>query len=197
VTSVELDPRARAIHVKGSAIAARLRYVRETHGEAASAMLLGALEPAHRQLVDDNILPSAWVPYTLFVDLNVTADRLFGVSDLQLCYAMGRYSAEVNLPTLYKLFYKLGSPLFIFDKAASVWDLHYDSGKLVPVPEAPDAVRLKLLAFGAPHRAHCLSVLGWAVKSAELSGAEIRYAEEERCRTRGDAACEIAIRWRK
>ena len=189
--------RARAMHVKGSAIAARLRWVCEHHAEAGLARLLAELEPEHRRLVEDKILASAWVPYRLFVDLNVSADRLFGTGDLQLCYTMGRYSAETNLPTLYKLFYKLGSPLFIFDKAASVWELHYDSGKLVPVPEGPDAVRLKMLAFGAPHRAHCLSVLGWAVKSAELSGAEIHYAEEERCRTRGDASCEIAVRWRK
>jgi hypothetical protein len=196
VTAIEVDPRARSMHVKGSAISARLKYVRDLHGEAGFAMLLGAVEPAHRTLIEDRILNSAWVPYSLFLDLNVTADRLFGRGDLRLCYEMGRYSAETNLPTLYKLFYKLGSPLFIFDKAASVWDLHYDSGKLAPVSDGAGSIHLRLLDFGAPHRAHCLSVLGWAVKSAEISGAELLYAEEDRCRTKGAAVCELTLRWR-
>lgn len=196
MTAIGLDPRALSMHVKGSAISARLKYVRQHHGDAGYAMLLGAMEPAHRALIEDRVLASAWAPYALFVDLNVTADRLFGRGDLRLCYEMGRYSAELNLPTLYKLFYKLGSPLFIFDKAASVWDLHYDSGKLAPVSDGPGTIHLRLLEFGAPHRAHCQSVLGWAVKSAEISGAEILYAEEDRCRTKGAAVCELTLRWR-
>ena len=37
----------------------------------------------------------------------------------------------------------------------------------------------------SPHRAHCLSVLGWAAKSIELSGSKVTLAEETRCRTCG------------
>lgn len=55
--------------------------------------------------------------------------------------------------------------------------------------------RLVLSDFGLPHRAHCLSVLGWARKSVELAGATVTYAEEERCRTLGHKDCELVLRW--
>jgi hypothetical protein len=141
------------------------------------------------------MLPHQWEPYDAFVDVNVTADRLFGKGDLELCFEMGRYGAEVNLPTLYRIFYRLGSPLFIFRKAARVWDVHYDSGRIVPVQDDERVIRVKILDFERPHRAHCLSVLGWAARSVEMSGATLIRAEEEKCRTRGDGACEMVCAW--
>ncbi|MCC6554149.1 MAG: hypothetical protein IT372_14180 [Polyangiaceae bacterium] len=182
-------------NVKGAAVTARVRFVRERFGEGALADLLGALQPDARAAIEERILPQAWVPYDLYIDLNVAIDRLFGAGDLRLCYELGRYSAEVNLPTLYKLFYRLGTPMFVFEKAARVWRLHYDSGVLVPIEEGPKLVRLRVEDFQRPHRAHCLSVLGWAAKSIELSGGTVLRAEEERCRTRGDRACEHSLRW--
>jgi hypothetical protein len=182
--------------VKGSAITSRIRYVRDRFGEGALRRLKLALTDAHRVQLDGKVLPHAWVPYDLFVAVNVEIDKLFGQGDLMLCREMGRYSAEVNLPTLYRIFYKLGTPMFIFGKAARLWQVHYDSGQLVPVQEGPNRVRLRIEDFAEPHRAHCLSVLGWAEQSVEISGAEVIDGREDKCRTRGDTACELVIEWK-
>jgi hypothetical protein len=183
------------IHVKGSAISARIRYIREKHGEDGLRAVLESLSPEDRAALEGRVLASAWVSYDLFVKLNVAADRKFGRGDYRVCYEMGKYSAEVNLPSIYKLFFRFGSPLFIFRKAARVWDVHYDSGRLVPMQDGPAAVRLRVEEFAQPHRAHCMSVLGWAVKSIELSGSTVTYAEEESCRLRGGTHCEFTLRW--
>ena len=183
--------------VKGSAVTSRVRYVRERFGEAAYRRLRDALPPAESELLDGRVLPSGWVPYSLFLSVNVEADRLFGKGDLALCFEMAKFGAEVNLPTLYRLFYRFNKPRFIFEQAARLWDVHYDTGRLVPVSDAdPSTMCIRIEAFEQPHPAHCLSVLGWAVRSVELSGATVTGYAEERCRTRGDDACELRIRWR-
>jgi hypothetical protein len=184
-------------NVKGSAVTSRVRFVRERFGEAAYRRLRDALPPAESELLDGRILPSGWAPYSLFIAINVEADRLFGQGDLALVFEMARYGAEVNLPTLYRLFYRFNSPRFIFEQAAKLWSVHYDSGRLVALPEDdPGAMRIRIEAFDQPHPAHCLSVLGWAVRSVELSGATVTGYAEERCRNRGDDACELHVRWR-
>jgi hypothetical protein len=183
-------------NVKGAAITARLRFVRERHGDAGLRRLLDEVSPAARAALDARVLPQAWVPYDHFVEVAVTADRLFGRGDLALCQEMGRHAAEVNLPTLYRIFYRLGSVQYILRKAAQLWSVHYDSGQLAAMEEGAGATRLEIVAFERPHRAHCLSVLGWAARSIELSGGTVLKAEEERCRTRGDESCEIVLRWR-
>ncbi len=181
--------------VKGSAILARLHYVETKHGPDALAAIEDTLSAEHRQLLRGGLLAHEWAPFDLFVEINVEIDRRHGKGDLALCVEMGRYGAGANLPTLYKIFYRLGTPMFIFHKAARLWEVHYDSGRLVPVPEGKGAARLRILDFERPHRAHCLSVLGWATKSLELSGSRVVRAEEERCRTRGDGGCELALQW--
>lgn len=184
------------VDVKGSAITARVRYVRERHGEQGYRKLLDALEAQHRKIIQARVLPHAWAPFSLFVDVNVQTDALFGTGDLALCREMGRYSAEVNLPTLYRIFYKLGTPSFIIRKAARLWDVHYSSGRLA-VEDTEDGANLRIEEFATPHRAHCQSVLGWAERSVELSGGKVTYAEEEQCRTRGDRACLVVARWQR
>ena len=182
--------------VKGSAITARIRFVRERFGESGYRRVHDALSPEHRALLDARVLPHAWVPYDFFIALNVEIDRMFGAGDLASCVEMGRFAADVNLPTLYRIFYKLGSPLYIMQKAAKVWAVHYDSGELQAAEDGPNAVRLRIDGFAEPHRAHCLSVLGWAARSIEISGATLLSADEPLCRARGEEACEMILKWR-
>jgi hypothetical protein len=182
--------------VKGSAVTSRVRYVRERFGEAAYRRLRDSLTPEHRELLDGRVLPHAWVPYSLFIAVNIEADRMFGKGDFALCFEMAKYGAETNLPTLYRIFYRLNTPQFIFNKAARLWEVHYDSGRLVPLDEGASMMRIRIEDFAEPHPAHCISVLGWAVRSVELSGATVTGYAEERCRTRGDTVCEMRISWR-
>jgi hypothetical protein len=181
--------------VKGIAVASCLRFVRDRYGEEGLQRLKAALRPEHRAMVDGHVLPHAWAPFELILDLNVEADRLFGAGDLQLCLELGRAAANASLPTIFKLFYRLGSPSLLLDKAPKLWSAHYDSGRLVIVANAERNARLRIEEFDTPHRAQCLAVMGWALEAIEMSGARVREAEETLCRTRGDPCCEYAASW--
>ncbi|HEY8431858.1 MAG TPA: hypothetical protein VIL20_25950 [Sandaracinaceae bacterium] len=180
--------------VKGSAITSRVRFVRERAGEHAYRAVRAALSPRSRAHLEAGVLPHAWVPFELFVELNQVIDAQLGAGDLALCREMGRYGAQVNLPTLYRIFYRLGSLPFILRKAARLWEVHYDSGRL-EVFAGDGEARLVIADFETPHRAHCLSVLGWAEGAGELSGVRVVDAREVACRTRGDDRCELCLRW--
>lgn len=186
------------VQVKGSAVTARLRFVRDLYGEPGVKHVKEALEPRHRAAIDRRVMPHDWVPFDLFVGLSTEVDRLYGKGDLELCREMGRFAAKVNLPTLYRIFYALGSPGFIIGRAVRVWDVHYDSGRIsadVERVQRSERALLTLRDFATPHRAHCLSVLGWAERSVELSGGRLVEASETTCRTRGDDACRFVVSW--
>ncbi len=186
-------------NIKGSAITARMRYVRELYGEPGVRRLREALAPEHRKRIEEKVMPHDWVPLELFINLCTEIDRLYGRGDLALCRELGRFAAKVNLPTLYRIFYALGSPKFIISRAIRVWEVHYDSGKIdAAFEEKPplEKATLTLRDFATPHKAHCLSVLGWVERSVELSGGEISDASETTCRTKGDDACRFVVTYR-
>ncbi len=101
----------------------------------------------------------------------------------------------MNLPTLYRVFFRFGSVPYIMGKATAVWSEHYDSGRAYTREVAPNDVAVVVEGFGAPHRAHCLSVLGWVESSVTLTGARVIAGEEAACRLRGAPACEMRVRY--
>lgn len=133
--------------------------------------------------------------FDAFIDVNVVADRLHGKGDLALCREMGAWAAAATLPRVFRFFYRFGSPMFLFERAAKLWSAHYDTGRMETRREPDGTMYLSIYDFGRPHRSHCLSVLGWVTRSIELSGAKVNSAGEKRCRLRGDECCELVAHW--
>jgi hypothetical protein len=182
-------------NVKGSALASRVLWVRLERGEAGLARLVARASPALRATIERGVEKARWYPFEQFIELNLAIDQLFGNGDLALVRQLGRYGADANLTTIYRLFFKVGTVHWILGRAVRLWDAHYDSGRMGVVPRGPTSALLRIHAFATPHPAHCLSVLGWCERSIELSGGKHPVMEETRCRTRGDELCQIKATW--
>ena len=68
--------------------------------------------------------------------------------------ALGRYGADANLTTIYRLFFKVGTVHWILGRAVRLWSAHYDSGYLEVVTRGPEGAvaahpRLRDAAPGA------------------------------------------------
>jgi hypothetical protein len=181
--------------VKGSALASRILWVELGHGDAGVSRLLHQCTPGLRSSLDDGIAKAKWYPFEQFVELNVTIDRLFGNGDLALVRELGRAGADATLTTIYRLFYKLGSVQWILARGVRLWSAHYDSGVCEVATRGAKGAVIRVVGFATPHRAHCLSVIGWIERSIELSGGRRPVIDESKCRTRGDDCCQLDIVW--
>jgi hypothetical protein len=182
-------------NVKGSALASRLLWVRLNHGEAGLARVTADGSAALRAVAEAGAVHARWYPLEVFVELNTALDRLFGAGDTALIRELGRYSADANLTTIYRLFYKVGTVRWILSRGPRLWGVHYDAGSLVIRYLGAHEVELEIVDFPTPHRAHCLAVMGWAERSIELSGGEQVTTHEVGCRANGDLRCRFRLRW--
>jgi hypothetical protein len=182
-------------NVKGSAIESRVLWVRLHHGEDGVRKLCEVLSPEARAIVRQPPHKATWYPFPVFVELNEKIDKVFGKGDLSIVTELGRHGADANLTTVYRLFYMAGTPKWILDRASRLWDLHYDSGRLVLTRYPGNEIEARIVGFATPHITHCLSVFGWCQRSLELSGARDVDAAEIKCRTRGDAECVFHVTW--
>lgn len=182
-------------NVKGSALASRVLWVQLGHGEAGMQRLVGQCSPDLRHSIEKGIQKAQWYPFEQFIELNEVIDRLFGNGDLGLVKELGRFGADANLTTIYRLFYKVGTVHWILGRAVRLWSAHYDSGFLEVMTRGPKTTVMRIRGFDTPHRAHCLSVIGWCERSIELSGGKTVETNEPLCRTRGDELCQLEATW--
>jgi hypothetical protein len=183
-------------NVKGTAFSSRLLWVRLNRGQEGLERLAAAVTAPLAQVLREGAVMSKWYPFEQFVELNLAIDRMYGRGDLSLIRGLGRHGADANLTTIYRLFYKVGTVKWILARASRLWGLHYDSGTLHLDMYPGREVGLRIEEFESPHPAHCLSVLGWAERSIELSGGTDVKIAEVACRTRGGPACRFRASWR-
>lgn len=182
-------------NVKGSALSSRVLWVQLNHGAAGIDRLLPQCSTDLRANIEAGISKARWYPFAQFIELIVTIDRLFGKGDLSLVRELARHGADANLTTIYRLFYKVGTTHWILGRAVRLWSAHYDSGYLEVLTRGPRTAVLKIRGFDTPHEVHCISVLGWAQRSIELSGGKHVKSVETKCRTRGDEYCQLESSW--
>ena len=181
-------------NVKGSALATRVTWVGLNHGQGGLDRLCAQVSPELAREVRAGIAVARWYPFEQFVELVRAIDRVFGKGDGALTHELGRYGADAALTTIYRLFYRVGTVRWVMARAARLWHLHYDAGKL-ELREHPDTIELVISEFPTPDCTHCGSVRGWAERSIELSGGEAVQTELVSCRQRGDGECCMRARW--
>ncbi len=137
-----------------------------------------------------------WYPLSYFVELNTAVDRVYGKGDLAMVKELARYAAEASLTTVFRPFYKAGTVDWILTRAARLWGMHYDSGRLLVREFSNEKlVEVEIVDFGEPSRVHCLSVQGWAERAAELTDVQGVELNEVDCRASGDQRCRFRIKW--
>jgi type IV secretory pathway TrbD component len=176
-------------------MSSRILWVQLGHGAAGIDQLVARASPALRTEIERGFAKATWYPFELFVELNTTIDSLFGRGDLGIVKLLGRYSADANLTTIYRLFFKVGSVHWILGRAVRLWAAHYDAGYFEVATRGSRGAVLRMRGFPTPHRVHCLAVAGFIERSLELSGGKRPIVEESKCCTRGDECCQFDASW--
>ena len=184
---------AKTCRVKGSSLAVRVTWVRLYHGERGLETLGAQVGDELSEILTRGIDMAQWYPLDRYIELNTAIDSLYGAGDLALVRALGRYAAEANLTTVFRMLYKAGSVQWILAQSARLWSLHYDSGQLLVREFHDGQIEIEIADFATPSRVHCLSVQGWIERAAELiANCDVTVREVD-CRANGQMRCRFRI----
>src|SRR4051794_5406482 len=184
------------VSVKGTSVAGRRQFVLRHYGEERFRAVLAQLKDRDAaQRLERGVLKSTWYPFDFWVDLTLTIDRVLGFGDGRLYREIAAQTAEDDLASVYKVYFKNNNPMNLFDKAAQLWSSYYSSGSLGVNKIAATTVGLEVLNFETPHWVHCETVIGWTHRGIELTGVKHVQAEHLECRGRGAERCRMRISW--
>ena len=184
-----------AVNLKGAALKSSIKFLTEKFGAEKYAEILAAL-PIEDQIVIRNALPHHWVPVQSMVNLMHTAAKKTGRDARELAFELGQFSAEDGLTTIYKLFFKVGSPEFILGRAAKVWRNFYDASDMTLHHSVPGHVNVRISGMPLKDEVFCQRIRGWLHKATLMMGYQPEVAHPL-CTFKGDPYCEYAIDWKK
>lgn len=180
--------------VKGSLLSARPRYVAEQWGDAALRDVLGRLEAKARATLESPILPFTWYPFDVLaaVDAAIIEGPMKG--DMSQMRRFGSAVARYDLPTLYKVMFKLGTPAFLIKRVGVVYGTYVRGGKMHA--EVTGKTANVTLTEGSLPRYFCQQgVSGWFSAALELSGGRAVHVKETHCVHESAPHCRWEATW--
>lgn len=156
--------------VKGAALISTLEYMNNNASTAQREEIISELKESDLAVIQNKIFPSGWYPFETLINLTRSIDFVLGSGDLRLARHIGKFSAEHDLKTIYKIFYKIGSPQFVVSRGAQVFATYYNVGNLETLESKKGYMLLELTDFPEITEIFLQRVAGWMEKTLELSG---------------------------
>jgi predicted hydrocarbon binding protein len=179
--------------VKGAMVRAHLQFVRDQLGEPALALTLKALPPAVATEVQ-GILASTWCKFESLVVLDRTIARVAGRDERELMRELGRYSAQINLSTIYRAFHRDDIHEF-FRNSATLHRQFQDFGdcEYENVGEGHGRISVRNAVCFSP--AYCSSEAGYLEQVIATHGGTSASVTESVCQCANDDRCTFELRW--
>ncbi len=181
--------------IKGTAIAALPAFIKHEFPDQ-FGVWIDALPPGARQVHKSVIL--AFDHYDVFDALyeptRVMCDLFYG-GDRKGAWHSGHFSASYALNGFYKIFFRIGSPQFIIERASRVFNDYYPEGQMCVSEAASHRCVLQIVKLPQPHWVSDQNVWGWAQGALELMGKKEIQVAMNQSLSAGDPLTEFDIRW--
>jgi predicted hydrocarbon binding protein len=179
--------------VKGAMVRAHLQFVRERLGEPALALTLKAL-PAAVAAEIQGILASTWCTFESLVALDRSIARVSGRDERELMRELGRYSAQINLSTIYRAFHRDDIHEF-FRNSATLHRQFQDFGDCAYEHVGETHCRISVRNAVCYSPAYCSSETGYLEQVIAAHGGTSASVTESACQCASDDRCTFELRW--
>jgi hypothetical protein len=179
---------------KGTGFVNVREFVRARGGEAAWERVLGRLGEADASVVRD-ALPVGWYGNGAFTRLLRAVDEVFGSGDGALVVDIGRHNCERDATTIQRLFFRIATPAYVFEKSTEYWRRFHDSGHWTIERTTPNSITATLRDWKNEDPIYCRQNGAYIVRLMELVGAKNVAIDHPECSALRASACVFRLRW--
>jgi hypothetical protein len=172
------------------------KFIQERFGDDAHQRWLSGLSAQAHEVYAKPILSSLWYPIIpCLAEPTVVVCDLFYGRDLKGAWESGRYTAEVALSGVYKIFAIVGSPQTILKKGCAAMSMLYRDSEIAMTEVQEKRATLTVTKFPEPHPALEMRLGGFIERSLEICKCKGVSVKLGRRMTQGDAVTECLISW--
>ncbi len=149
-----------------------------------------------KKIFCDAILATDWYPLQAGgVAPTRHVARFYGNNTKKAAWEMGRYSAELALTGIYKVFIKVATPAFIIDRASKIIETYYRPAELKVVERPAKGVVLHILNFPGLDSVIEYRICGWIERALEINNLKSIKIDIPQSITKGNKISEFRISW--
>jgi hypothetical protein len=149
-----------------------------------------------RDIVGQPVFSTSW--YDLYNAVILPTEKtgdLFFQSHIEAALELGRYSSEVALSGIYKIFIKISSPQFVLSRATNVFATYYNPAEIQIISSKGNSAILEMKGFVRKEELIVYRIAGWLEKTIELT-TKSKYPAEIEKKYNGDyLTALISTKW--
>ena len=181
--------------VKGNLMQSRIWYVRDRFGEQALDEIQAAIPSHAREIIKNPPMSFAWCSFGDMMDIDRAILEGPMRGDMTLMREFGGAIATHDLPALYRVLFKVGTPGFVLKRVGIVAATYVKESPMKGEGAGDNRVVISQTGRTYPYYFCAYGVSGWFEAAVRLSGGRNITVTHDQCRHRGAAACHWDARW--
>lgn len=184
------------MEVKGTAVKSIKEYVEKKYNSNYNDWI-ESLPESSKIIIGEAIFANNWYPMkeAAVEPTKALADKFYDGDYKKAAKESGRFSAELGLKSVYKIFVKVASPHYIMKRAGRVFTSYYAPSEIAVVDSHDKGLTLHITKFPEPEEIIEYRIAGWCERALEFTNCKDVKAEITKSLTNGDDLTEIVINW--
>lgn len=158
------------MEIKGSAVKTTPEFVKSKYSSRYLEWVK-SLPDTSREIIDKPIYATTWYPLmeSVIIPTQRVADMFFNGNYCKAAREIGRYSAEVALKGIYKIFVRVSSPNFVLSRASNIFSTYYNPADIKVIESADKKAVLQLKRFNPQEKLIMERIAGWIEHTLEIT----------------------------
>jgi len=184
------------MEIKGTAVKATPDFVKERF-PGRYMDWLQAMPSSSRRIFEQPIYATSWYNLTesVIIPTQKVGDIFFNGNHTEAAQMLGRYSAEIALKGIYKVFVRVSSPHFVLSRASSIFSAYYNPSVIRVIESKEKRCALELKQFKPNEKLIMNRIAGWIEQTLEITLKRALSVVVENKEEGADLETLITIEW--
>jgi len=158
------------MEIKGSAVKVTYDYVKNYFPDRLNEWIQ-SLPNESKTIFQKPIYATEWFPLSesVIIPTRQVGVMFFNSNEIEAGLAIGRYSAEMALKGIYKIFVRISTPQFVLSRATSVFSTYYNHAEITIIETSSNKAILDFNQFERKDELIMHRVSGWIEKTLDIT----------------------------
>jgi hypothetical protein len=160
----------KCMEIKGTAVKTTPDFIKEKFPNRYMEWLQSMPESS-RRIFEQPLYATSWYNLidSVIIPTQKVGDLFFNGNHTEAAHTLGRYSAEIALKGIYKIFIRVSSPHFVLSRASSIFSAYYNPSEIKVVESKDKRCVLHLSKFHVNEKLIMHRIAGWVEQTLEIT----------------------------